>query len=382
MEGAVVTPSRDTSPGAATSAPGDDWTGRRVLVTGHTGFKGAWLSLLLERLGAVVGGFSLDPPTAPSLFRAAGVTETVDHVVGDVRDLGAVTTAVADFAPEVVLHLAAQPLVRRSYEAPIETYATNVMGTMHVLEAVRAAGGVGAVVVVTSDKCYENREWEYGYRETDRLGGSDPYSSSKAAVELLVGGYVAAFLDAADASGARPARTGVATARAGNVIGGGDWAADRLVPDLVRGVVADDPALIRNPAAVRPWQHVLEPLAGYLRLASSLLCEPTQHAGAWNFGPAAEDAWPVAQVADHVGELWGTGPAWVTDDREHPHEAHDLRLDWSKARRQLGWRPRWDLASALRRTVAWYRDFYDGTPARELTLRDIDDYLKGSEPTR
>jgi CDP-glucose 4,6-dehydratase len=338
------------------------WAGRRVLVTGHTGFKGAWLSLWLRELGAEVSGFALAPPTDPSLFERARLAEEVDHREGDVRDPDAVATAVRDARPEVVIHMAAQPLVRASFEDPAATYATNVMGTVHVLDAVRRTGGVRAVVNVTSDKCYENREWLWGYREDEPMGGHDPYSSSKGASELVTASYRAYFF-------APGGETSLASARAGNVIGAGDWATDRLVPDIVRAVQAGEPVVVRNPASVRPWQHVLNPLSGYLALAERLW-EDAGAADAWNFGPADEDALPVLDIVERLAAGWPglrhevAGPAG-------PHEARFLKLDSSKARALLGWRPRWDLRTALDSIVDWHRRADEGEDARELTLEQI-----------
>ena len=337
------------------------WRGRRVLVTGHTGFKGSWLALWLQHLGAEVTGYALAPPTQPSLFEEARVAQGMRSVIGDVRDLATVRAAVADARPEVVIHMAAQPLVRQSYTEPVETYATNVMGTVHVLEAVRAVGGVRALVNVTTDKCYENREWPWGYRETDSLGGADPYSNSKACSELVTAAYRSSFLKDA----------GVATARAGNVIGGGDWAADRLLPDILRAFAEGRAVAIRNPHAVRPWQHVLEPLAGYLLLAQKLHEQPAAHSQAWNFGPAQDDARPVSWIVDQMARRWGAGARWDIAPGDHPHETSYLQLDASKARSQLGWRPQTTLAQALDLTVQWARQRAAGTDVRALCLEQI-----------
>ena len=353
------------------------WRGRRVLVTGHTGFKGAWLSLWLHALGARAAGYSLPPPTEPSLFELARVGELVEPAGGDVRDLEALTRAVADSCPEVVIHMAAQSLVRRSYQDPVETYATNVLGTVNVLEAVRRAGaGVRAVVVVTSDKCYENREWVWGYREDEPVGGHDPYSSSKGCAELVTAAYRRSFFGAGGGAA-------VASARAGNVIGGGDWAEDRLVPDVFRALLAGRAVAVRNPGAVRPWQHVLEPLGGYLLLAERL-CEEggARFAEAWNFGPAEEDAKTVAWVVERLLGMWGeAAPGWARDHVEGPHEARYLKLDCSKARAELGWRPRWRAEEALGASVEWYEAYRRGGDARSLALGQIDAYqnilLKG-----
>jgi len=322
----------------------DFWRDRRVFVTGHTGFKGSWLTRWLQRLGAQVTGYALAPPTSPSLFDDAKIGERIISIAADVRDLAALRTAMSDAKPEVVIHMAAQSLVRASYEAPVETYEVNVIGTVNVLEAVRGCDSVRSVVVVTSDKCYENSEWPWPYRESEPMGGRDPYSSSKACAELVTAAYRASFFP------------NVATVRAGNVIGGGDWAKDRLIPDLMRAFAAGQPALIRNPGATRPWQFVLDPIAGYLTLAEAL-CNGSGLAEAWNFGPADHDVHPVHWLADRVVEMWGNGAAWKTDDRENPSEAFTLKVDSSRARQILGWSPRVDLTTALAWTVEWHREW-------------------------
>ncbi|HEX3999625.1 MAG TPA: CDP-glucose 4,6-dehydratase [Pirellulales bacterium] len=325
------------------------WSGRRVFLTGHTGFKGSWLSLWLERMDAQVSGFALDPPPEPSLFRAARVGEAMTDLRGDVRNLSALGSALAEQQPEVVFHLAAQPLVRASYAQPVETFATNVFGTVHLLEAIRHVESVRAVVVVTSDKCYENQEWHWGYRETEPLGGHDPYSASKACAELVTAAWRRSFLSAER----RP--IGVATARAGNVLGGGDWAEDRIVPDAVRSILAGKPLVVRRPRAIRPWQHVLEPLHGYLMLAERLYAEPQRWSSAWNFGPADNDTVAVGELLDRFFAAWGNG-AWQAESTEiGPHEAGLLRLDCSKARSLLGWRMAMDLDDAVAMTADWYR---------------------------
>jgi CDP-glucose 4,6-dehydratase len=341
------------------------WRGRRVLLTGHTGFKGAWLSLWLQRLGAEVTGFSSGVPTDPSLYALAGVADGMRSVEGDVRDHAAVARAVAAADPEVVLHLAAQPLVRRSFADPRLTYETNVMGTVNLLDAVRGHERVRAVVNVTTDKCYENREWEWGYREDEPMGGHDPYASSKACSELVTSAYRRSFFSGPDAPR-------VASARAGNVIGGGDWGEDRLVPDVMRAAAAGEPLRVRNPNSIRPWQHVLNPLGGYLLLAQALW-DSADHAAAWNFGPPEEDACPVREVVERLAARWPGELRWATDDGPHPHEAHYLKLDSSRARRRLGWRPAVALEEALASIADWHRALHDGADMRGVTLGQIED---------
>lgn len=330
----------------------DMYRGRRVLVTGHTGFKGSWLVLWLEELGAKVTGLALDPDTKPSHWDLLGLR--IDDRRGDVRDASLLSRLVAEVQPEIVFHLAAQPLVRRSYQQPLETWSTNVLGTANLLEACRTQPSVRAVVVVTTDKCYENREWLWAYRESDALGGHDPYSASKAAAELVAASYRSAFC-------AGPSSPAIATARAGNVVGGGDWSEDRLIPDLVRALDAGVPLEVRSPGATRPWQHVLEPLSGYLLLGQRLFEGRREFAEAWNFGPDAEGSCTVAQLLD---ELRGTWPAaqWRQAPTPQLHEAHRLQLDSSRARELLGWRPAWSLAQCLAATGEWYRTQSEGRP--------------------
>lgn len=352
---------------AVTMADAAGWAGRRVFLTGHTGFKGSWLALWLADLGAEVTGYSLPPPTNPSLFEQARVAELVRHVEGDVRDLDHLAGALAEARPEVVLHLAAQPLVRYSYSEPVETYATNVMGTVHLLEAVRRFGPVPAVICITTDKCYENREWAWPYRESDPMGGHDPYSSSKGAAELAIAAYRRSYFD--------PSRladhgTGVASVRAGNVIGGADWAADRLVPDLIRALRRNEAPLIRSPDSVRPWQHVLEALGGYLMIAERLLAGGGRFADSWNFGPDDDDAKPVRWIVRHLLSLYGQ-EAWAQPREDQPHEAATLKLDTSKARLALGWRPALDLAKALEMVAKWHRSVDDGADPRTVSLEQI-----------
>jgi CDP-glucose 4,6-dehydratase len=342
------------------------WQGKRVLLTGHTGFKGSWLSLWLLSMGSVLRGISLDPPTAPALFDVARVADGMDHKVADVRDYGAICSLIAEFKPEIIFHMAAQPLVRLSYEEPIATYATNVMGTLHVLEAARHAGTVRAIVNVTTDKCYENREWVWGYREDEAMGGYDPYSSSKGCSELVSGAYRKSFLQGSG--------IGLATARAGNVIGGGDWAVDRLVPDTLKALEQRRPVLIRNPHAVRPWQHVLEPLRGYLLLAESLFEHGQLDAEGWNFGPCDDDARPVQWVVERLCREWGGGASWALQPGDHPHEAHYLKLDVSKARHRLNWSPRLPLQTALAHVSEWHQECLSGSDMQAFSLKQITEY--------
>jgi CDP-glucose 4,6-dehydratase len=347
------------------------WSDRRVLVTGHTGFKGGWLCLWLRELGASVTGFSLGPPAEPSLYAAARVADAVDERRGDVRDPDAVRAAVEAARPEVVLHMAAQPLVRRSFEDPLGTFAANVMGTAHVLEALREAPGARVAVVVTSDKCYEPRADGAPCREGDPLGGADPYSASKACAELLTAAYRRSF----------PSGTAVASARAGNVVGGGDWAEDRLVPDAMRAALAGGELVVRNPDAVRPWQHVLCPLSGYLALAERLWDDPSA-AGPWNFGPDPGDDLPVHAIAERLCALWGEGPGWRPAPGDGPPETAVLRLDSTKARERLGWVPAWGLDEALAATVDWFRAVAGGADAREVCAAQIAAYTAARERKR
>jgi CDP-glucose 4,6-dehydratase len=347
---------------------GTFWRDRSVLLTGHTGFKGSWLSLWLQALGARVHGLSLGVPVSdPSLYELARVAEGMFGSSDcDIRDHAAVTRALTAARPEVVIHMAAQPLVRRSFAEPRVTYETNVIGTVNVLEAIRACESVRAVVIVTSDKCYENRETDRAYREDDPLGGHDPYSSSKAAAELATSAYRRSFFS----GGAGADAPRVASARAGNVFGGGDWGEDRLIPDIVRTALAGETLRLRNPDAVRPWQHVLCPLGGYLLLAQSLYESP-EHAREWNFGPAERDARSVQWIVERVSALWPGAVRWEHDVGEHPHEAGYLRLDSSLARAQLGWAPVLTLEQGLAATVDWYRGWREGTDLRELTLGQL-----------
>ncbi|KJV29626.1 CDP-glucose 4,6-dehydratase [Aquitalea magnusonii] len=342
------------------------WQGKRVLLTGHTGFKGSWLSLWLQAMGSEIRGIALPPPTEPSLFECADVASGLDHQICDIRDCDRLQVLFSEFAPEIVIHMAAQPLVRLSYQQPMETYATNVMGTVHVLEAARRAGTVKAIVNVTTDKCYENREWAWGYRENEPMGGFDPYSNSKGCAELVSSAYRQSFLKAEGIA--------LATARAGNVIGGGDWAADRLVPDILRALEQNQPVQIRNPYAIRPWQHVLEPLSGYLLLAQHLYEHGQAYAEGWNFGPRDEDAKPVQWIVEELCKIWGNGASWSLQPGTHPHEANYLKLDISKARQQLDWAPRWNLATALSSIVDWHKTWRQRGDMRAHCLDQITQY--------
>ncbi|GGX75043.1 CDP-glucose 4,6-dehydratase [Pseudoduganella dura] len=347
------------------------WRGKRVFLTGHTGFKGSWLSLWLQSLGAHVTGFALPAPSEPSLFAAARVAEGMVSLTGDIRDAEALRRTMQDAQPEIVIHMAAQALVRHSYVDPVGTYSTNVMGLVHLFEAVRATPGVAAVVNVTSDKCYENREWPWGYRENEAMGGYDPYSNSKGCAELVTGAYRSSFFNPAS-----HAEHGVAlgSGRAGNVIGGGDWAEDRLIPDMIRAIGRGTPVRIRSPHAIRPWQHVLEPLSGYLTLAEHLVSDGAQYAEGFNFGPHDTDARPVQWIVERLCQRWGDGAAWELDGAPQPHEATYLKLDCSKARSRLDWQPRWSLGETLDHIVAWHRAHAAGQDMRAVTQEQINIY--------
>lgn len=357
--------------------PDSIWRGKRVFLTGHTGFKGGWLALWLASKGAVVRGYALDPGTEPSLFKEARVGSVIEDVRGDIRNAATLEPALRDFAPEVVFHMAAQPLVRYSYEDPIGTYETNVIGTARVLDAVRRTPSVRAVVSVTTDKCYENKEWLWGYRETDPLGGYDPYSSSKACAEIVSAAYRQSYFPVTKLAEHGCA---VATARAGNVIGGGDWSADRLIPDLVRGFLAGQPVRIRRPQSIRPWQHVLEPLHGYMLLAERLLSHDPRYATAFNFGPAEDDAQPVEWIVKRMTNFWGGSASWVLDPDPGLHEAGYLKLDVSRARAELGWHPQLRLEQALSWLVDWYKTWQSGADMHAFTLQQIEAFEAGSPP--
>lgn len=347
------------------------WKGKRVLLTGHTGFKGSWLSLWLQSMEAHVVGYALTPPTSPNLFEVAKVGKSMTSIIGDIRDLDQLRKVFVAHRPEIVIHMAAQPLVRYSYIAPVETYSTNVMGTVNLFEAVRDTDSVRAVVNVTSDKCYENREWLWGYRENEAMGGFDPYSNSKGCAELITAAYRNSYfhIDKYATHG-----VAIASGRAGNVIGGGDWAEDRLIPDIIRAITQGKAVSIRNPHSIRPWQHVLEPLSGYLILAQKLFEDGKNYAEGWNFGPSDEDAKPVQWIVELLTKSWGNGATWVLDGNEHPHEACYLKLDCSKAKARLGWQPRWRLEDTITAIIEWHLAHARGNDMRNLTLRQIDMY--------
>lgn len=354
------------------------WKNKRVFITGHTGFKGSWLCLWLVQMGAKVAGYAQLPPTTPSLFEICNIEELLDQSsIADIRDLESLKTAMSDFGPDIVIHMAAQPLVRDSYKIPIETYSTNVMGTVNLFEAIRITPSVKAVVNVTTDKCYENQEWEWGYRENERLGGYDPYSNSKACAELITSAYRSSFFNPENFT---EHGTAIASARAGNVIGGGDWAADRLIPDCIRFLLKKEEILIRNPNSIRPWQHVLEPLSGYLLLAEKLYVHGTKYSEGWNFGPADSDAKAVEWIVDKMCELWGEESKYKVDKGTHPHEAHYLKLDCSKSKTHLHWEPRWSLETTLKSIVSWTQRYREGADMRQVCLEQIESYVNTSFP--
>ncbi|BEV13692.1 CDP-glucose 4,6-dehydratase [Herbaspirillum sp. DW155] len=352
------------------------WKNRRVFVTGHTGFKGSWLCLWLQSMQAEVTGYALPPPTQPSLFETARVADGMTSIIGNVQDPVALNAAIQKAQPEVVIHMAAQPLVRYSYDNPVETYLTNVMGPVYLFEAIRQVSSVRAIVNVTTDKCYENKEWLWSYRENEPMGGYDPYSNSKGCSELVTAAYRNSYFNPAryDEHG-----VALASARAGNVIGGGDWALDRLIPDIMQAIVEKRSVQIRNPHAIRPWQHVLEPLSGYLTLAEKLVEEGAQFAQGWNFGPRDEDARPVQWLVEKLTEYWGEGANWALDARPQPHEANYLKLDISKAGALLGWQPRWKLEHTLQTIVDWGKAFRAHEDMRALTLNQITAYERWTQ---
>lgn len=361
-----------TSKGAAVDA--FFWNGKRVFLTGHTGFKGGWLALWLTSMGAKVTGYALAPNTSPSFFEATNIEGDLEKShIADIRDLEKLQKAMAEAKPEVVIHMAAQPLVRYSYVNPVETYATNVMGTVNILESIRQLDCVRAGVVVTTDKCYENKEWTWGYRENESMGGHDPYSNSKGCAELVTSAYRHSYFSSEKYAQHQVA---IASARAGNVIGGGDWSEDRLIPDAIKAFEAKKVLMIRNPLATRPWQHVLEPLSGYLILAQALYKQGSKFAGGWNFGPRDEDARSVQEVIDLLIQNWGSLASWQQDQGEQPHEAHSLKLDISKARQYLNWTPRWSLEMAIEKITEWQHYFRNKVDMKKLSLEQIKMYLK------
>jgi CDP-glucose 4,6-dehydratase len=346
---------------------------KRVLVTGHTGFKGSWMCILLNTLGAKVYGYALNPPTNPSLYEVAKVDELVTSQIADIRDYETLHSLLSEIQPDIIIHMAAQPLVRDSYKNPIDTYAINVMGTVNLLEAVRHTQSVRAVVNVTTDKCYENKEWLWGYRENEPMGGYDPYSNSKGCSELVTSSFRNSFFNPADYG--KTHQVALASARAGNVIGGGDWAEDRLIPDFIRAITHKEKVKIRSPYAIRPWQHVLEPLTGYLLLGAKLFTDGCEYAEAWNFGPNDSDAKPVEWIVDKICHLWGENASYEIDTNPQPHEATYLKLDCSKAKTRLGWQPGWNIETTLRNIVEWTKAYRQGENMRLFCEKQIQQYF-------
>lgn len=344
------------------------WNSKRVFLTGHTGFKGSWLSLWLQSMGAIVKGYSLEPNTSPNLFTKASVSENMESEIGDIRDLNQISKSLLNFNPDILIHMAAQPLVRLSYQEPVNTYTTNVIGTVNVLEAARSCNNLRAIVSVTTDKCYENNEWEWGYRENEPMGGYDPYSSSKGCAELVTSAYRRSFFNSENTAS-------LASARAGNVIGGGDWADDRLIPDILKAFEKLEPVIIRNPLSTRPWQHVLEPLSGYLVLAQELFENGMEYAEGWNFGPNDEDCKPVNWILDKMVDNWGEGAKWGLDKNNNPHEAGFLKLDCSKAANKLKWNPKWGLEKTLQLIIEWHQVYVNKGDVKEQCLKEIKKYL-------
>ncbi|MCF6245794.1 MAG: CDP-glucose 4,6-dehydratase [Desulfobacula sp.] len=347
----------------------DFWKGKRVFLTGHTGFKGSWMSLWLQNMGAKVMGYALSPPSNPNLFEVGHIADSMISLKGDIRNLEKMQRSLARHQSEIVIHMAAQSLVRYSYQNPVGTYSTNIMGTVNVLEAVRHTPCVKAVLIITSDKCYENREWDWSYRENDEIGGRDPYSNSKGCAELVTAAYRQSFFNET-----RGVSTAIASVRAGNVIGGGDWAADRLIPDIMAAITKKSAVLIRNPGAIRPWQFVLEPLSGYLTLAQKLYEQGVEYAEGWNFGPKEDDAKTVQWIVEQITEQWGKDASWVLDKTKQPHEAHYLKLDCSKAKKYLNWNPGVSLTQALENIVSWHKAYLLGKNMREFSLKQIADF--------
>jgi len=374
MEGLGISVSASPNPEVAHRASVDPsfWKGKRVFLTGHTGFKGGWLSLWLTSMGAKVTGYALAPNTNPNFFEVAQVADDLEQShIADIRDLEKLQKAMADAKPEVVIHMAAQPLVRYSYSNPVETYATNVMGTVHVLDSIRHVDSVRAAVIVTTDKCYENKEWAWGYRENEPMGGYDPYSNSKGCAELVTSAYRQSYFSPEKYPTHKVA---IASARAGNVIGGGDWSEDRLIPDAIKAFETNESLVIRNPLATRPWQHVLEPLSGYLVLAQALYEEGAKFDGGWNFGPQDEDARSVQEVINLLIKNWNSPASWQQDRGEQPHEAHSLKLDCSKARQYLNWVPKWSLEDAIKNITQWQQSYQQNDNMRVISLRQISNY--------
>lgn len=349
------------------------WQGKKVFLTGHTGFKGSWISLWLQNMGAEVKGYSLTPPTKPSLFEEANIADGMLSEIGDIRDYKALNQSLNSFKPEIVLHMAAQPLVRLSYDQPIETYATNVMGTVNLLESCRHLDTVRAIVNITSDKCYENKEWVWGYRENEPMGGYDPYSNSKGCAELVASSFRQSFFNPNNYT---QHGVGLASVRAGNVIGGGDWALDRLIPDILQAFEKNEPVEIRNPNAIRPWQHVLEPLSGYLIVAEKLYQQGADYSEAWNFGPNEQDAQPVQYIVNALANSWGNNANWFLSSGTHPHEAHYLKLDCSKAKMRLNWQPLWNLDTTLNKIVNWHQAWLNKHNMRDYTSNEINNYMQ------
>lgn len=345
------------------------WKGKKVYLTGHTGFKGSWLSLWLQSMGAIVKGYALEPNTNPALFNEARVSDGMDSEIGDIKNLEQLSKSMKSFNPDILLHMAAQPLVRLSYVDPVDTYATNVMGTVNVLESARFCENLKAIVSVTTDKCYENNEWDWGYRENEPMGGHDPYSSSKGCAELVTSAYRRSFFNTKETAS-------VASARAGNVIGGGDWADDRLIPDILKAFEKANPVIVRNPLSTRPWQHVLEPLSGYLVLAEQLYENGDAFAEGWNFGPKDEGCKPVQWILDKMAITWGKGAAWQLDKNNNPHEAGFLKLDCSKAANRLKWKPKWELEETLDLIVNWHQSYLKEEDVREECLKEINKYIR------
>ena len=345
------------------------WKGKKVYLTGHTGFKGSWLSLWLQNMGVIVKGYSLEVNTQPALFVQANVASEMESEIGDIRNLEQLTKSMVSFSPDILIHMAAQPLVRLSYQEPVDTYTTNVIGTVNVLEAARKCSDLKAIISVTTDKCYENKEWEWGYRENEPMGGHDPYASSKGCAELVTSAYRRSFFSTEHTAS-------LASARAGNVIGGGDWAEDRLIPDILRAFEKSEPVVIRNPLSTRPWQHVLEPLSGYLVLAQELFLNGDEFAEGWNFGPKDEDCKPVSWILDKMVESWGGNASWSLDKKNNPHEAGFLKLDCSKAAIRLRWKPKWDLQLTLKSIVDWHQIYSNGGDIKKQCLKEINTYSK------